>query len=508
MTSAEYWRERALAVQESTLAIGDDYAKRLADNYRTVMEQTEKEIRAFYQKFATNNGLSYADAMQVLTTAERAKYQMTLERYTALASQWGTITDPKLRRDIENASITARLTRLDTLMLNTKAALGNLANAQEHGLRKTVSKVYAEDYYRTIYEIQKASGTYRAFATVSPEKLTEMARTPWAADGRNFSQRRWGNTAALAEYIRTDLAQVLIRGDSVADVVKQVAKRFGTGYAVAKRLVETESAYYSAQATFDGYKSQGVEFFEFIATLDETTCKTCGGLDGEVFKLEDFASGVNAESMHAHCRCTTAPALDPEEQAAWDEADRQTRAEMATNGEKVPEDWRIARDASGNSYKVDSSLTYAQWKEKYAPEPPQAKDVPVTGTINLSSPDFVNMIMLESLGGEYTSERISSKPVIDLTTGGDDGILKSMEENSRGLAMGDTLDTTVKGDVSISEEDLRYLRDAAKIQYINKFTTLRPKLSATFGDVNNTSPEGVLEFLVESVAAASASALR
>lgn len=61
--------------------------------------------------------------------------------------------------------------------------------------------------------------------------------------------------------------------------------------------------------------------------------------------------------------------------------------------------------------------------------------------------------------------------------------------------------------VGISDEDLRYLRDIAEVDYINKYTTLRPIVQASFGDVHETADVNqvltVLENMVSDVYASS-----
>ncbi|MDR1805952.1 MAG: tape measure protein [Clostridium sp.] len=93
---------------------------------------------------------------------------------------------------------------------------------------------------------------------------------------------------------------------------------------------------------------------------------------------------------------------------------------------------------------------------------------------------------------------------------------ESLENAKNGLTGGttpagtdeDPVSTSVTGDVSISEEDLKYLRDMGTIKLVNKITTLRPMFNATFGDVNQVNPDGVGDYLVTSVEQALASALR
>lgn len=53
----------------------------------------------------------------------------------------------------------------------------------------------------------------------------------------------------------------------------------------------------------------------------------------------------------------------------------------------------------------------------------------------------------------------------------------------------DSVDTvgSIDGEVSLSDEDVKMLKDVATRKYINKFTTLKPNMSVTFGDVHETA---------------------
>jgi tape measure domain-containing protein len=65
----------------------------------------------------------------------------------------------------------------------------------------------------------------------------------------------------------------------------------------------------------------------------------------------------------------------------------------------------------------------------------------------------------------------------------------------------------VKGDVGITDEDIKLLKDMASTEFINKYTTLRPEMHVTFGDVKETADVGqivsVIEDMVEEAYASS-----
>lgn len=66
----------------------------------------------------------------------------------------------------------------------------------------------------------------------------------------------------------------------------------------------------------------------------------------------------------------------------------------------------------------------------------------------------------------------------------------------------------IKGDVKITDEDIKLLKDIASVEFMNKYTTLRPEMNVTFGDVRETADvNGILDTIVTMVEEAYGSAL-
>ena len=105
-----------------------------------------------------------------------------------------------------------------------------------------------------------------------------------------------------------------------------------------------------SEATHAGYKEDGVEKYEILATLDSKTCEICGELDGNVYEVGEEITGVNMPPFHPLCRCTDVPHY----------ADTPTKG-MA----------RVARDpGTGKTYEVPADMTYKQWHEQYVEKNP------------------------------------------------------------------------------------------------------------------------------------------
>jgi tape measure domain-containing protein len=66
----------------------------------------------------------------------------------------------------------------------------------------------------------------------------------------------------------------------------------------------------------------------------------------------------------------------------------------------------------------------------------------------------------------------------------------------------------IKDDVSITDEDIKLLKDVAATEFVNKYTTLRPEMSVQFGDVRETADVGkILEVIEDMIEEAYASVL-
>lgn len=93
-------------------------------------------------------------------------------------------------------------------------------------------------------------------------------------------------------------------------------------------------------------------------------------------------------------------------------------------------------------------------------------------------------------------------------------LTKTAEDLATGQQLGNgTLENIlgsdgVKGEVSITDEDIKLLKDVAQAEWVNKYTTLRPEMTVTFGDVHETADANqLLEVMETMIENAYASAL-
>jgi len=338
MQNSEYWEKRFILLNEMLLQKGENYFKSAQKSYADVMENIEKDINDFYMKFAHENNITF-----ILTTSERQAFQMKLEEYIKYGSKNGL--SKEWMKKLKNASTVHRITRLQALQYQFRQQIEKLEAIKEYGLTNTLKDIYKEGYYRTAYEIQRASGIGSAFSRIDERKIEKVLAKPWAVDGKNFSERIWGQDRTQLLYqLENRFSQGMIRGESPQKIIKDIQKALNSSEYATRRLVMTESAFFASASRKETYNKLEVKQYKILAVLDTKTSTVCRDMDGKVFDVKDYQPGLNANPFHANCRTTTAPYF---------------------NDEFTQQQERSARDKDGKTYYVPANMTYKEWYSKY-----------------------------------------------------------------------------------------------------------------------------------------------
>ena len=155
------------------------------------------------------------------------------------------------------------------------------------------------------------------------------------------------------------MIQAIHRGYSIQKLSKDLSERMKVSYHNAERLVRTELNYIENRAAFDAMKDADLEFYQFVATLDNRTTPMCQSLDGRVFPLEEKNQGENAPPMHVRCRSTIIGSLDDGKSGRFV---RGSRAAKDENGKRI----KIPADMNYNDWKkvyIDKTQTLADWRK-------------------------------------------------------------------------------------------------------------------------------------------------
>lgn len=342
MKNSEYWKKRFELLEKIEHDEASSLIHTLEDHYRKAQRQIENQIASWYQRFAYNNEISMAEARKLLSSNELDEFKWDVKEYIKYGQE--NEINQIWMQQLENASAKYHISRLEALKIQTQNSLEVLFGNKLDDVDTLMKKIYSNGYYHSIYEVQKGFNIGWDIANIDQRKLEKIISKPWAVDGKNFSSRIWNNKDKLVNEVHTELTQMAILGKAPDDAISNIARKMKTSKTSAGRLVMTESAYFSSVAQKDAFNDLDVEKFEIVATLDSHTSDICQELDGKVFDMKDYESGVTAPPFHVWCRTTTVPYFDDEFNV----------------GERAARD-----DETGKTYYVPSNMTYPQWKEKF-----------------------------------------------------------------------------------------------------------------------------------------------
>ncbi|MCM1136483.1 MAG: minor capsid protein, partial [Clostridium sp.] len=309
MKNSAYWQERFLQLEQAQNQLAASGYREIERHYRQAQRELDDQIRVWYQRFAANNEISLAEARRWLTADELAEFKWDVQEYIkhGMAN-----VDGQWAKQLENASARFHISRLEALKIRTRQSMEQLFAKQQGVVGSTLGEVYRSGYYHTAFELQRGFSLGWDIAAVDNRRLEKVLAKPWAADGRNFSERIWGNKDKLINELHTELSRNIMLGQDPQKAIDAIARKMNTSRANAGRLVMTEQAYFSSLAQRDCFQNLGVERFEIVATLDSHTSEICQEADGQVRLMSEFEPGVTAPPFHVNCRSTTVPYFDDE----------------------------------------------------------------------------------------------------------------------------------------------------------------------------------------------------
>lgn len=340
-SNADYWAQRLKNMEDALKDQAYSYVENLDKQFAAADAELRQQMESWYQRLASNNEITLADAKKLLTADELDEFHWTVEQYIKYGEE--NALDQKWIKQLENASAKVHISRLEALQTQLRQQAEKLHAEVEKAAESAARGIYEGSYYRTAYEVQKGLGVGWGVAQISEGVIEKVLSRPWTADMQTFRDHCWTNKSNLIDSVNKNLTQMLIRGDSPDKAIAAISKEFGVSKRKAGRLVMTESAYFSSTAQQDCFSELGVEKYKIVAALDHATCPLCGAMDGKVLKMSDYKVGLTAPPFHPWCRCCTCPYYE----------------DMEGMGE------RYARDAeTGERYKVPGNMTYKQWKAK------------------------------------------------------------------------------------------------------------------------------------------------
>lgn len=307
MSSKTYWEKREAEALKHYLQEEQEYQAQLRVIYQNMLDAAQKEIDAFYGRYADKEQITLAEAKRRVSKLDIAAYQRKAKRYVA-DKDFGKQANEEMRL----YNLTMKVNRLEMLKANIGLELVAGHDEQE----KFMSKILRG---RTEEELQRQAGILGKTVR-NNAKLAETIPNA-SFHGATFSERIWGNQAQMKTDLSKLLQQGLIQGKNPRALSKDLRKYYigdgkdgGAAYA-AERLMRTELARVQTEAQRQSFLANGFEEYTFHA--NRGCCSACADLDGKHFKIKDMMPGKNAPPMHPNCRCSVSAYEDDTEYEAW-----------------------------------------------------------------------------------------------------------------------------------------------------------------------------------------------
>lgn len=341
MTNREYWQKRVKAEEEEYFLQTKKEIDKQYKLYKSSMKIIQDIINNYIVKFAQENNMDLITANQILNKKELKEFYWSLEEYEKYATQ---VYNDQLLKQVKNASIRTRITRLEALQKQIELELLKLSNKQIISLEKHLENSYIDGYYKNAYH-SNMMGFESYIQELDENYIKRIVNIPWVYDKINFKTRLGKTNMQTLQEIKKSLFIAHTTGQSVYTMVENLSKKFDKAFYKVARLIQTEATAVREKATMDSYIETGVEKYQFIAALDEKTCHICGSLDKKIILLNNRHQGINYPPMHPNCRCTTVPYYEDEDS----------------------EEKRTSRNEQGKNIEI-KNISYDEWKEKYVVE--------------------------------------------------------------------------------------------------------------------------------------------
>lgn len=318
-------KENALAEAKAD----DEVIQELMQCYDDTAESLKKEIQSIIYKYAEDNQLTVQQATEMLKGKEYERWRMSVKEYL---EQIEKTEDTKMMLELNTLSAKSRITRKEQLLSQIDMEMAKLAESTNKVIKKHLESVLVEHYYRGTYAVQKSLGVGWKVGKFNERMVKQIIEYPWQT--KTFSKGIWEDIDKLTTTLRKELANGMISGSSIDKMASAINKVMGKGMDNAKRLVRTESTYFTQQAQALSYQKLGFKKYMFVGD----GCEKCREVNGTTWTFEEAEPGVNMPPMHPNCKCRIVPVGDL------------SMFDFEKRGEITP---------------LHENIKYQQWKEKF-----------------------------------------------------------------------------------------------------------------------------------------------
>ena len=243
--SSDYWRKR----EEEWLAQIRKSEKAQAEEvqaiYDYMLDQIEKEINSFFEKYAAKEGISMAEAKKRADTID-------IEAYMRKAAKYVKEKDfsDQANKEMLLYNMTMKVNRLELL----KSSIGLDLVAGHDELNTYMGEKLTDHAVETLRHNAAILGP--TIMNDADRKAKVIVNSSF--HNATFSDRIWQHQDKLRNEMTNILTSALIGGRNPREFIPNLRKRFDVSARDAERLLRTEQARVQTEAQKESYKDENI----------------------------------------------------------------------------------------------------------------------------------------------------------------------------------------------------------------------------------------------------------
>lgn len=343
MKNEKYWKKRQEEKLSSILNDAQVASEYVSDIYSKASLYTQSKINGIFEKYRDGHGLSNADAKEMLDSLISDRDYNQIKRI--LENNPKTKQRKELLKKLDTPPYQYRIKRLENMQNQLDKLMNEVYKVEKDVSTDCYINSAFNAYYRNVYNLQKGMKVAYQFDMLDPELIDSMLKSRWS--GKNYSNRIWDNTNALAESLKDEMLMGVLTNKTEKEMADTIMNKFAVGTYQARRLIQTESAAMTAFADQQAFKDAGIEKEMFIAVHDSRTSQICQHHDRSIVEIAKAKVGVNVPPLHPNCRSHMIPYIE-----GVTDAMKKRQRNPVTNKDEV----------------VDVSENYDQWLKRQQEE--------------------------------------------------------------------------------------------------------------------------------------------
>lgn len=337
--SSEYWARRKAEFVVSQLDKAEQTAEVMKRSYAKAQNYLVDQTDKIFLKYQRDYKLSETQARAILKRSGVDVMKLKRELQNGVQSD----EIKQILTDMDSAAYASRIEKLIQSQKDIDALMVSMSQNDNRLLTNHLNSIVEDSYLHEMFLIQKRAKVAFEFSALDPKYVDKLLRVNWS--GKHFSNAIWNNHAELGQTLKEEYLVNYLTGRSSFDMAKVIEERFGVEGYKARRLVRTESTFFSAELEAKAYEEAGIEKYEYVSVLDDRTTHICKSKDGKIYNVKDRRAGVNYPPLHVFCRATTIA--------------------------HISDEW--LKEVDGDVF--DDTLGYKKWKKAKKPLKNKAKKV-------------------------------------------------------------------------------------------------------------------------------------